>query len=388
MAFNIEAPFRVGQALGTGQSSIGAAVTSIMERMKQLQAQRDQMGMTLETERQLGPIRTEQRVNEAQQIGPIETEQAISRARALGPIETEQTIAQEKALGPFRTQQQIEQARALGPVETEQQVSRAKAMLPIEIEKATAVAQAEAQADPYKQILSQQMGSMGTAGGGVQDMMLESLGPSGPTLKSRSAMAEAAQIEAQQTAMTDEFKMTNKLGGAIRRMAEIKKQFDKALPGDSGSPFEQRLKFATEGQGAKYGLVDNPELAAIMQSLPSEAIAQARALGEVGNLSDSDKQAAISTLSIGGLNNAERWAFLRNYSRFVMAGVGPRGRDQLMSDPEVKAIIGDIGDDPSQLAAPPILGGKILVKEKKTGKRGYISPKAYEKYHSQFTLVD
>lgn len=158
-------------------------------------------------------------------------------------------------------------------------------------------------------------------------------------------MRERALATGEAKSVEENIKTTNKLGGAVKRLALLNEQFKEALPSGDRTPLEQRIVGGASNFAAKYGLLNNPKLVALKNNLRPIAINMIRAFGEVGNLSESEQQGALDVVNQSGLTDEERVAVTRQFIQYALAGASPEGIDFINKRKDIKGILDAFGVD-------------------------------------------
>jgi len=154
---------------------------------------------------------------------------------------------------------------------------------------------------------------------------------------------ERSYSEAQGKAIGKNIETSDKLAGAVKRLAILNKQFKDALPTGDRTPLEQRIAGKASTFAAKMGLTDNPKLVALQKNIRPMAINMIRAFGEVGNLSESEQQGAIDVVEQSGLTDSERIEATRQFIEFALAGASPEGIKHLKSREDIQGILDAFG---------------------------------------------
>jgi len=154
---------------------------------------------------------------------------------------------------------------------------------------------------------------------------------------------ERSYSEAQGKAIGKNIETSDKLAGAVKRLAILNKQFKDALPTGDRTPLEQRIAGKASTFAARMGLTDNPKLIALQKNIRPMAITMIRAFGEVGNLSESEQKGAIDTVEKSGLTDAERIEATRQFIEFALAGASPEGIKHLKSREDIQGILDAFG---------------------------------------------
>ena len=190
------------------------------------------------------------------------------------------------------------------------------------------------------------------------------MGPSGLTFNMgqtpQAKMQMSVETTRQKEAVKRESKQTeqsDKLGRAIKTMTALRGQFDKALPPVPGSedlPLLQRYEAFKQNIGSKTGLTNNPQLAAINRSLQMTARLAVRDFGEVGNIPQSDVNAAVESITSGDLNESERNSLLSSFIEIAIARAdNPKSVNKLLINPNVKEMLSLYGIDPDTFGGKP-----------------------------------
>lgn len=197
--------------------------------------------------------------------------------------------------------------------------------------------------------------------------------PFQPTAVTRGGVRfEAApEIKAEREALTEglkkEFDRANRLAGTIRQLSTITGQFMEALPTGQRSAIEQRFAGVAARIGARTGLDPNPQLLALLTNSRLEAIQLIRSFGEVGNLSQSEQQAAIAAYDQSGQTDEERLAKIQQLATFASASISPRARQLLLREnPDLGELMAGLGIDITNLGKPTrpsFLSGKGMVRK-------------------------
>lgn len=156
---------------------------------------------------------------------------------------------------------------------------------------------------------------------------------------------ERATAEGEGKAIVKDIETTSKLGGAVKRLAILNQQFNKALPSGDKTPLEQRISGNYQKFAAKAGLTDNKELVALQRNIRPMAITMIRAFGEVGNLSESEQQGAIDTVNQADLTDKERIESTRQFIQFALAGARPESIKLLRDRKDISGILDSFGVD-------------------------------------------
>ena len=168
----------------------------------------------------------------------------------------------------------------------------------------------------------------------------EGLGPFIPTGFTQDGVTfEDPMAKAQGEAGRGAIERTQKLSGALKRLALLNREFETALPSRGQTPFAQRIRGGVASFGAMTGLVPNAPLMALKKGGRPMAISIVRDLGEVGNLSESDINSAVDTVSQEGLTETERTEFIQTFGSFVFAGIPGQVKQIALSDPDVRAVV-------------------------------------------------
>lgn len=228
---------------------------------------------------------------------------SLELLKAKAGFEAEAEFGKERALSPFRIQEAGEKARA----------------------------EAQAQASVFRDFRDSAGG-----GGDMGDMRLSSL-------KLGPATYESPEAQAEEAALTEEFRRGAKLQAATRRLAVIGAQFKEALPSTGRAPAFQRFMGLLQAAGAETGIIPNPRALALVKGGRPMAISIVRDLGEVGNLSESDIASAVDTVSQANLTEEERLEFIRTFGEFALAGMSPRLRGYVLQDQDVQHVIESLG---------------------------------------------
>ena len=178
----------------------------------------------------------------------------------------------------------------------------------------------------------------GSQGGG--QVGGEGRGPFIPTGFTQDGVTfEDPLAKAQGEASRGAIERTQKLSGALKRLAILNREFETALPSAGQTPFAQRIRGGLSSFGAITGLAPNAPLLALKKGGRPMAISIVRDLGEVGNLSESDITSAVDTVSQEGLTEEERKEFIQTFGSFVFAGIPGQVKQVALSDPDVRSVI-------------------------------------------------
>jgi len=187
-----------------------------------------------------------------------------------------------------------------------------------------------------------------------------------------------ASVEGESKATVFDFQNAKKLEGALKTIASIGDQFKQALPdsgdyGDFTAP--KRLEGLFAKLGAQSGVKSNPDLLALTKLQRPFAIQIIRALGEVGNLSKTEQEAAIDTIQFEGLSTDEVDAVVRSFSKIAFARMSSEAREVLMNSPDAKSIMaafGVKGDDILKFGGKKTLSPQKSAVVAEAKKRGLI----------------
>lgn len=175
-------------------------------------------------------------------------------------------------------------------------------------------------------------------------------------------MKERAVAEGEAKAVVKDIEMSNKLAGAVKRLALLNKQFNEAIPSGSNSPIQQRISGGVQSWAAKYGILDNAKLVALQKNIRPIAINMIRLFGEVGNLSETEQQGAIDVVNQAGLTDSERLESTRQFMEYALAGARPESIDLIKGRSDISEILKVFGVDISggvDVMSDPNLQDKI-----------------------------
>lgn len=164
-----------------------------------------------------------------------------------------------------------------------------------------------------------------------------------------SGAEKQAVIEGAGKAKAKTIEKSRGLINVTKRLATITSQFSEALPSEGRSPVEQRVFALKEGFKASTGAFGgNPELKALTDALPLEAIVIAREIGEQGNLARSDIDKAIKFASTKGLTDVERLARIRQSMQFLISGMDKDVLRIAAKDQDFSDLMTALDIDPGQ----------------------------------------
>lgn len=158
-------------------------------------------------------------------------------------------------------------------------------------------------------------------------------------------MKERAVATGEAESIKSNIQMGDKLAGAVKKLSVLNRQYNKALPTGDRTPLEQRLLGGAESWAAKKGLVDNPELVALKKNSRPIAINLIRLFGEVGNLSESEQQGALDVVSQEGLTEKERYAQVRQFAEYSLAGASEDTLKVLKKRKDIRGVLDAFGID-------------------------------------------
>lgn len=198
----------------------------------------------------------------------------------------------------------------------------------------------------------------GTGGGNIlnvsgQPMVktVQRIGGSTYELPAEQAGERKAVVES----INKDFQAASRLGSSLRQISTVTSQFMKALPSEDRSALEQRFSGFASTIGARTGIKPNPQLLSLLSNQRLQANELIRSFGEVGNLSQSDINAAIAAYNQSGLTDEERLAKLVQMAEWISAKMSPRARRFLIEeDPQTIEIFEGLGVnilDPPQVTS-------------------------------------
>ncbi len=144
-------------------------------------------------------------------------------------------------------------------------------------------------------------------------------------------------------AVIKDIEMTAKLTGAVKKLAILNKQYQKALPSGDRTPLEQRIVGGLSSWAAEKGLIDNPELVALRRNIRPIAINVIRLFGEVGNLSESEQQGAIDVVDQADITDEERIASTRQFIEYALAGASEEGINFISEREDIGGVLDAFG---------------------------------------------
>ena len=148
-----------------------------------------------------------------------------------------------------------------------------------------------------------------------------------------------------QGSLKDSFEKGNKLIGNIKKLNTVMEQFNKAVPAEDINPALQRVRGFLLGVGADTGLIPNPELKGLRQNARPLAIQIIKGFGEVGNLSETEQQAAIDLVEQTGLTNDERAAGVKQFLEVALTSMDKEVRDHVLQDESTLGILQGLSID-------------------------------------------
>jgi len=152
-------------------------------------------------------------------------------------------------------------------------------------------------------------------------------------------MIDRASAQGEAKMIQKNIETSDKLAGAVKKLAILNKQYNEALPSGDRTPIEQRFAGGAESWAAKKGLVNNPKLVALKKNARPIAINLIRLFGEVGNLSEIEQQGALEVASLEGLTEEERFQQVRQFAEYALAGASPEAIKMIKGRKDLSGIL-------------------------------------------------
>lgn len=143
---------------------------------------------------------------------------------------------------------------------------------------------------------------------------------------------EKALARGEASVETKQKEVAMKLGGLVRKLSVLEKQYNDAIPATGNSALKQRISGPIEVWGAKTGLKPNPKLLALKKTESLRAIQIIKMAGEAGNLAQQEQAKAIEAVSNDALTPEERFEATKSFAEFALSGADPRALEYLQKN--------------------------------------------------------
>lgn len=342
----------IGKDAGHMSSQAGPAafVNTAVDKYKESQLQRAQIQQEQQKAR---AAKLQQMLMEANQI-----KTGLASKYAMGGNLTPRELAQannaDQFINSFKSNPMMQQLVGIDPSKSATGISLTDLLALNMANQMGLGGQVGAGTQDDDSMVSGGQGMTGNVGGmsasmpGGSSVAVTKIGPSGPTAEVLNPGFEQqrAVSSGQAKATEKSFENAQKLQRAVGIISSIGKQFQSAIPDIPGEEnYEKRIRSYFEEVGATTGLKPNPELLAIKKLQKPFAIQVIRALGEVGNLSTTEQQAALDTLSFGGLTSDEINAVVGAFAKTALAAMPEEAKKTLLNNPDSQALFKAFGID-------------------------------------------